>query len=216
MRLARGQVFGVGRRLFQRLGAALRDDGVLERPEDVHYLTLTELRGLVGGAAVGGDPRALVNLRRGQYEAYARSPRLPSRFDTAGVNGAPPEPEAAEATRMRVPGARTLRGLGVAAGAATGRCFVVHDPAVDTPEPGQIIAARTTDPGWIPLLVGAAGILVEQGSLLSHSAIVARELGIPMIVGLAGLFDSVQTGDPLSFDGSTGEVRLDDPKEGGL
>jgi pyruvate,water dikinase len=75
--------------------------------------------------------------------------------------------------------------------------------------PGRIIATRTTDPGWIPLLVGAAGLLVEQGSLLSHSAIVARELSIPMVVGLPGLLDVVQSGDILSFDGSTGDVWLE-------
>jgi pyruvate,water dikinase len=74
--------------------------------------------------------------------------------------------------------------------------------------PGHIIAAHTTDPGWVPLLVGAAGLLVEQGGLLSHSAIVARELGIPTVLGLAGLLDVVRTGDIVELDGATGEVTL--------
>jgi pyruvate,water dikinase len=85
---------------------------------------------------------------------------------------------------------------------------VVVDPAQADIESGRIVAARSTDPGWVPLLVGAAGLLVEQGSLLSHSAIVARELGIPTVVGLAGLLEVVRTGDLVELDGATGLVTL--------
>jgi pyruvate,water dikinase len=85
----------------------------------------------------------------------------------------------------------------------------VLDPSRIEPEPGRIIVARSTDPGWVPILVGAAGLAVEQGSLLSHSAIVARELGIPTVVGLTGLLDHVRDGDIVELDGSTGEVRLE-------
>jgi rifampicin phosphotransferase len=208
MRLARGQIFGIGRRLFKDLGVGLRDLGVLEQPDDVHYLSLSELRGLIHGTTVIGDPRDLVSRRRREYEAYAHSPRLPSRFETVGIVAEAPVPRAREGTVTPPDGPRMLRGTGVAAGKTRGQCAVVHDPSLDTPEPGRIIATRTTDPGWIPLLVGAGGILVEQGSLLSHSAIVARELGIPMVVGLVGLLDVVRTGDIAEFDGSTGEVWL--------
>jgi pyruvate,water dikinase len=207
MRLARGQIFRVGRRLFKDLGIALRDLDILDQADDVHYLSLSELRGLIHGTTVLGDPRDLVSQRQREYEGYARSPRLPARFETVGIVAEPPVAEARGATAV-AGGSRTLRGTGVSAGKTSGQCSIVNDPSLDTPEPGRIIATRTTDPGWIPLLVGARGILVEQGSLLSHSAIVARELGIPMVVGLAGLLDAVRTGDIAEFDGSTGDVRL--------
>jgi len=79
-------------------------------------------------------------------------------------------------------------------------------PSID----GRIVVARSTDPGWIPLLMSAAGLLVERGSVLSHSAIVARELGIPTIVGIPGLMESIAPGQVVSMNGSSGEVILED------
>ena len=68
------------------------------------------------------------------------------------------------------------------------------------------MVARFTDPGWITLFANAAGILIERGSLLSHSAIVARELNIPAIVGLTGVTRWLKTGDIVNMDGGTGVV----------
>ncbi len=73
---------------------------------------------------------------------------------------------------------------------------------------GEILVARNTDPGWIAVFAGASAIVVEKGSLLSHSAIVARELGIPCVVGLKGATTWVPDGARLTVDGETGEVRL--------
>jgi len=69
------------------------------------------------------------------------------------------------------------------------------------------MVAQFTDPGWITLFANAAGILVERGSLLSHSAIVARELGIPAIVAIDGVTAWLQTGDIVEMDGATGRIR---------
>ena len=84
---------------------------------------------------------------------------------------------------------------------------MVHDPRTARVERGAILVARYTDPGWIMLFPSCAGLLVERGSLLSHSAIVAREMGIPAIVGLAGVTDWVRTGDLVELDGASGVVR---------
>jgi pyruvate,water dikinase len=72
---------------------------------------------------------------------------------------------------------------------------------------GEILVAERTDPGWVMLFPGALGLLVERGSLLSHSAIVARELRLPAIVSISGLMAWLQDGDEVEFDGSTGTVR---------
>jgi pyruvate,water dikinase len=72
----------------------------------------------------------------------------------------------------------------------------------------EILVAERTDPGWVPLYPAVAGILIERGSLLSHSAVVAREMGIPTIVGITGLLNAVQTGQTLTMDGRSGTVTI--------
>jgi phosphohistidine swiveling domain-containing protein len=86
------------------------------------------------------------------------------------------------------------------------RARVVRDPSRESLSPGEILVARHTDPGWIAVFSSAAAIVVERGSLLSHSAIVARELGIPCVVGLKGATEWIATGDLLEVDGATGLV----------
>ena len=81
---------------------------------------------------------------------------------------------------------------------------MIDNPANAKLEQGEILIAEYTDPGWIMLFPAASGILVERGSLLSHSAIVSRELGIPAVVGIIGLLDN---GDMVELDGTTGVVR---------
>ena len=84
---------------------------------------------------------------------------------------------------------------------------MILDPHAAVIESGEILVAPRTDPGWIMLFPAAAGLLVEHGSLLSHSAIVAREMGIPAIVSISGVTRWINTGDWLEMDGSTGVVR---------
>ena len=81
--------------------------------------------------------------------------------------------------------------------------------AVDTPvpAPGEVLVARHTDPGWIALFANASAIAVERGSLLSHSAIVARELGIPAIVSITDVTRWLQSGDEVEMDGASGVIR---------
>ena len=75
------------------------------------------------------------------------------------------------------------------------------------PDAGEILVAERTDPGWIMLFASAAGLLVERGSLLSHSAIVSREMGIPSIVAIAGITRQLRDGDEVEMNGSTGVVK---------
>jgi pyruvate,water dikinase len=85
---------------------------------------------------------------------------------------------------------------------------VLASPHAERLEPGEILVARHADPGWVTVFPLAAGILVERGSALSHSAIVARELGIPTIVGIPGLTEAVRDAAEVEMDGATGTVRL--------
>jgi pyruvate,water dikinase len=83
---------------------------------------------------------------------------------------------------------------------------VVGDPRGATLRPGEILVAERTDPGWIMLLPAAAGVIVERGSVLSHSAIVGRELGIPTVVGLRDATRWLADGDWVALDGGAGTV----------
>ena len=84
---------------------------------------------------------------------------------------------------------------------------VITDPRCASIKQGEILVAERTDPGWIMLFPACSGLLVERGSLLSHSAIVAREMGIPAIVSIAGLTSWLTTGDLVEMDGASGIVR---------
>jgi phosphoenolpyruvate synthase/pyruvate phosphate dikinase len=74
---------------------------------------------------------------------------------------------------------------------------------------GEILVTARTDPGWVPLFPACSGLLVERGSLLSHSAVVARELGLPTIVGInGGLLQKLKTGDRIRMDAGKGEITI--------
>ena len=98
-------------------------------------------------------------------------------------------------------------GTGCSAGRVTAVARVIADPRTQSIAAGEILVARHTDPGWIALFASASAIVVERGSLLSHSAIVARELGIPCVVALAGATSWIRDGERIEVDGATGLVR---------
>jgi rifampicin phosphotransferase len=81
-------------------------------------------------------------------------------------------------------------------------------------EAGEILVAERTDPGWIVLFPAAAGILVERGSVLSHAAIVSREMGIPSVVGVPGLTNWLRDGDVVEFDGRAGTIERLSSRDG--
>ncbi len=101
-----------------------------------------------------------------------------------------------------------LRGLAVSPGRVTGPVKVMHDPFEKTVEPGDVLVAHTTDPGWTPLFINAAAVLLEVGGELQHGALVAREYGKPCVVGIVNLTRSLSDGQTVEVDGDAGVVRL--------
>ena len=104
-------------------------------------------------------------------------------------------------------GASELKGIGASPGNVIGKVMIIRNPSNAKIKQGEILVAEYTDPGWIMLFPAASGILVERGSLLSHSAIVSRELGIPAVVGITGLLNNLNDGDEVELDGTTGIVK---------
>ncbi len=205
LRFERTRVFGLVRRIFVTLGRRLVDSGALDAPEDVFYLERHEIFGFIEGRATTISLRELVAVRKREFAAYREAPPLPSRFETYGIVGANAI-SSEQAPNEREDG-EERSGIGCCAGIVRGKVRVVTDPRHERLQPGEILAARTTDPGWIVLFSAAAGLLVERGSLLSHSAIVSRELGIPSIVSIDGLTSWLNDGDEVELNGTTGIVR---------
>ncbi|NIP96767.1 MAG: phosphoenolpyruvate synthase, partial [Akkermansiaceae bacterium] len=104
-------------------------------------------------------------------------------------------------------GGESRQGVGACPGVVRGRVRVVTEPRGARLEAGEILVAQQTDPGWVVLFPAATGLLVERGSLLSHSAIVSREMNLPCVVSLRGLTAWLRTGDQVELNGSTGTVR---------
>ncbi|MEO5618037.1 MAG: PEP/pyruvate-binding domain-containing protein, partial [Candidatus Eisenbacteria bacterium] len=209
LRFERTRVFGVVRRLVLALGGHLAGAGRLEAPRDVFHLTIEEL--LAGAeCAAAADHRPSVASRRARFEMWARRAAPPDRFETSGgVRDwlAHDPPELAAIARVVAPGGDTLQGLGCGPGVVRARVRVVNDPAEARDLAGRILVAERTDPGWTLLFPAVSGLLVQRGSLLSHSAIVAREMGIPCVVGIPHLLETLRDGDEVELDGTTGAVR---------
>src|SRR6185295_10609305 len=101
----------------------------------------------------------------------------------------------------------TLRGIPSSPGTVTNTVKVILSPTDDAQLAGEILVAGRTAPGWVPLYPSVSGLLIERGSILSHSAIVAREMGIPTIVGIPGLTSTLKTGQTVTMDGAAGTVE---------
>ncbi len=209
LRFERTRIFGYARRVFLSMGDCLTATGHLDAPEHVFFLTVDELLAAVEGSAVNSGIVDLVALRRKDQENAARLPDPHERIlirgsvlDSAGRLAVETGSGAAEVSEDD----RQRKGTACGGGTVRGTARVVHDPAEEQVQPGEILVARHTDPGWISHFANAAAVIGERGSVLSHSAIVSRELGIPCVVAVPGACDWIKTGDRLEVDGSAGWV----------
>lgn len=208
LRFERTRVFGRVRRIFLELGKRFTALGMLAEPRDVFWLEVDEALGVVEGTATSVNLRPLVEARRSEFADYEATAAPPDRFETRGmVHQGAQWVLAAQGAPAAAEGGEARSGTGCYPGVVRGRVRVVRDPRGAELHPGEILVAERTDPGWVMLFPAAAGLLVERGSLLSHSAIVARELGIPAVVSIAGLTQWLMTGDIVEMDGRAGTVR---------
>ena len=102
----------------------------------------------------------------------------------------------------------TLTGLGISRGVATGRVKVLHTPRQKPIEKGDVLVAYTTDPGWTPLFINAEAVILEVGGMLQHGGVVAREYGKPCVAGIQGITTTLQDGQLVEVDGTSGIVRI--------
>ncbi len=202
LRFLRTRIFGLVRDIFRALAVHMVRVGAITHVDDVFYLTVPELLGWVRGTAASLAFKETIMVRRREFDGY-RAGEVPSeRFHTRGAVHA-----YNRFFRPAVANTGGLVGTGACPGIVTGPVIVLADPHEGASLNGEILVAFRTDPGWVPLYPAISGLLVERGSLLSHSAVVARELGLPTIIGIKGLTAALKTGDRVRMDGAAGTVE---------
>ncbi len=188
-------VLARARRELAAVGAQLAAADRLDVAGDVFFLDLRE----VAAALDGRDLRDVVARRREAYERELRRRHVPRVLLSDGT-----EPEAGAAPAAATDGA--LVGTPASAGTVSAPARVVLEPVGAHLEPGEILVAPSTDPGWTPLFLTAGGLVMEMGGANSHGAVVAREYGIPAVVGVPAATSRVVTGQRLTVDGTRGVV----------
>jgi pyruvate,water dikinase len=193
---ARAQAYGAMRRLFRALGYALVAEGHLDEVTQVFDLLLEDLEEFAAG---GMPPRTLTRLaqiRRRQYTRWAAEPAPPHRIVFGSVARVAPPPL----------GRAGLRGIPCSIGIVTAPVRVIFEPTGAETLLGEILVAPTTELGWLPLLLQASDLIIERGSILSHAAIIAREIGLPTIVAVPDATTRLRDGDVVEMDGATGTI----------
>ena len=207
-RLLRTRVYGMVRTIFLDLAERLVDSGKIDTTEDVFWLEIDEVFAAVN-TATGDDYRARIRERQDKYEIWARLPaysrlifedELVSKHKT-GHTIDNSQTDGDEIDRQQ------YQALGSSGGIAVGTVAVVHDVHQAADVKDKILVCRNTDPGWIYLIMQAKGIIAEQGSVLSHTAIIARELGVPAVVGLPHATRLFTNGETVEVDGRAGTVK---------
>jgi phosphohistidine swiveling domain-containing protein len=163
----------------------------------VFFLTIDEVVSALRAART--DQAPLVRARRAEFARDRARPDPPGTFV-----GVPPP------VVMPSSGGDLMRGLAASPGVVLGRARVlVREDEMDALQPGEILVVHTTDVGWTPLFLVAAGVVTELGGPLSHAAVVAREFGVPSVVNVVGATRAIRTGDLLRVDGDHGVVALE-------
>jgi pyruvate,water dikinase len=188
------------RKLLVELGRKLHAGGVLAGSDDIFFLTFEEI-GLVVGRLAEFDIRNVIAARRAEYDKW----NLVTPPDVI-VGGFDPDSYVPEEIKTD---SKALRGLAVSPGVATGKARVILRSDSNTLlEAGEILVAPFTDPGWTPYFLLAAGIVMDQGSILSHGSIVAREYGLPAVVNVGSATKIIKTGQTIQVDANQGIVRI--------
>jgi pyruvate,water dikinase len=192
--------FALARRVLLVLGQRLNKQGVLPDRDDIFFLEPSELEAVASGSP-SFDWRERIASRRREYEKNQKL-NPPQVVHGRFVSNAP-DGSAVDGN------AKVLKGIAVSPGVITGPARVIlHADKHEQVLSGEILVAPFTDPAWSPYFIAAAGLVVEQGGMLSHGSIVAREYGLPAVTNVAGATRVIRTGDLVRVDGNRGCVSV--------
>lgn len=199
-RLNRSRLYGMMRAMMRKVGENLAAAGQIAAQDDIFFLTYEEVERAVTD---GGNLQELVEDRRELYQRFGKLPAYARLVFAERVFDKSPK----NIGGMRAAAsADCLKGIACSGGKARGEVLLVENPTLQTDTAGKILVAKMTDPGWVFLLAGAAGIIAEKGSLLSHTAIISRELRKPAVVGVENATRLLKNGDLVEVDGDTGQI----------
>lgn len=204
LRFERTRLFGRVRKIFLAMGKKMVEENIISSERDIFYLEVNEIQSFIEGTSTLTNLKSLIDLRKNEFDTFKQEQSPSDRFTTYG----PVYIKNKYMTRqssIKISG-DTQQGLGCCPGIVRGKVKIVRDPKNVTLEKGVILVAERTDPGWIMLFSSVNGILVEKGSLLSHAAIVSRELNLPAVVSVPGLLDWLQDDDIVEMNGTTGTI----------
>lgn len=204
-RLLRGKAYAYLRALFIQVGEVLQATGQIEQVDDVYYLDIEELFRLINGTGYNEDIKQIIRSREKNYERYQKM-KAPSRFITTALTDKLPK-DFADSHVGPTKTTGTLTGTISSPGNIEGRVMVLDKPIVPK-EPFDILVVSHTDPGWTPLIALAKGLVVEHGGILSHAAIVTRELGIPSIIGVKGATEQLESGMKIRINAAKAAVEI--------
>ena len=194
------RAMALGRRMLQRCGETLLADGLLDSADGVFFLDGDDVR-----AALQGQRRDLATLATARRRAFQRElarklvPRvLTSEGETVYASTAPPGDATAD----------VMVGTSLSPGVHEGTVRVLDSPVGAGLQPGEVLVAASTDPGWTPLFLLAGALVMEVGGVVSHGALVAREYGVPAVAGITDAMTRLRTGQRVRVDGTNGSVTL--------
>lgn len=198
-------LLATGRRLWLLIGERLVDEGTLLAAEDIFHCYPAEVERRVLGLLPGSGLRARIAARAARFAEWQA--RTPCEWLTISPSGGAVVPATGE-NREKPADGQCFTGVATGTGIARGRVRVLRHPAEGSAlQAGEILVAPSTDPGWTPLFLRAAGLVVETGGYMSHGAIVAREFALPAVVNLPGIVGLLRDGDLVEVDGLHGQVR---------
>ena len=193
--------------MFLRIGKILYNEGFLENERDIFYLTLQE----VLERKIDSNTKLVIKDRKKNYELYYKLPGY-SRIVFSGKEFN--KSHSIINNEVFTFKENELKGTPCSGGVCEGEAIVIEDSSKKYNIKDRILITRMTDPGWVFLIANAKGIISEKGSILSHTAIITRELHVPSIVGVKDLLKTIKTGDYVSMDANNGTIKILNKKEG--
>lgn len=197
-RLLRSNTFAMARKLFRRMGSILADEHVIKVPDDIFYLHLEEI--LQSNAKTNTNLSKKVAERKQLYISF-KNVVPPSHFST--INNQPPPIKGLNALKSN-----TIYARPASPGLVKGRVKVFKDFSMPSSIDFDILVTSHTDPGWTSLIALSKGLIIEHGGVLSHASIVARELGIPAVIGATDAVNNLRDNQIVEIDGSSGIIKV--------
>lgn len=206
-RLNRSRIYGMVREIVRSLGKNFLAAGLIDSEKDIFYLTYDEMFAM---AKEPFDAKDRIKQRKNEYRMYKCLPAFSriifekKEFSKHHVS--------VNSHRMRS-SEDVMQGVPCSGGISEGKALVVEDISMLEDCKDKILVTKMTDPGWVFYLASAKGVISQKGSILSHTAIISREIGIPSVVGVTDVMNRINTGDIVKMDGSSGRIEIVRRKE---